>query len=68
MWLNISATNGDEDAAKSRDIIAKRMTPANILTAQKLERECFKKKYKWCRVQRNYKSRGCFNPYFFIYI
>ena len=48
MWLNISATNGDEDAAKSRDIIAKRMTPANILTAQKLERECFKKKYKWC--------------------
>tara|TARA_B110000503_G_scaffold60249_1_gene95785 strand:+ start:102 stop:299 length:198 start_codon:yes stop_codon:yes gene_type:complete len=47
MWLNISATNGDEDAAKSRDIIAKRMTPANILTAQKLDRECVKKKYKW---------------------
>ena len=48
MWLNISATNGDEDAAKSRDIIAKRMTPNDILTAQKLDRECVKKKYKWC--------------------
>ena len=47
MWLNISATNGDEDAAKSRDIIVKRMTPNDILTAQKLDRECVKKKYKW---------------------
>jgi uncharacterized protein len=39
MWFNLSAAQGDQDAAGARDSIAKRMTPAQIAEAQKLARE-----------------------------
>ena len=42
MWLNIAASS------KNRDIVAKRMTPADISTAQNLARECVRKNYKGC--------------------
>ena len=48
MWLNIAAISGDTDAVKNRDIVAKTMTPADISAAQKLARECVRKKYKGC--------------------
>ena len=48
MWGNIAATNGNELGAKLRDEFEKKMTPADISTAQKLARECVKKKYKGC--------------------
>ena len=48
MWWNISASNGDKLAAKNREIVAKKMTAADISAAQKLARECVKKKYKGC--------------------
>ena len=48
MWFNIAASSGDEDAVKNRDIVAKRLTPADISAAQKLARECVRKKYKGC--------------------
>ena len=48
MWLNIAASQGNENAVKSRDLIAKVMTPAQIAEAQKLARECVKKNYKDC--------------------
>ena len=48
MWLNIAASSGNETASKNRDIIAKRMTPADISTAQQLARECVRRKYKDC--------------------
>jgi len=48
MWTNLSILNGNEIGAKIRNIIAKRMTPADISTAQKLARECVRKKYKGC--------------------
>ena len=48
MWFNIAASSGNTNASKNRDIVAKRMTPADISTAQKLARECVKKKYKGC--------------------
>ena len=48
MWWNISASNGHKNAVKNRDIIAKKMTTADISTAQKLARECVRKKYKGC--------------------
>jgi len=48
MWLNIAASSGNETASKNRDIVAKRMTPADISAAQKLARECIRKKYKGC--------------------
>src|SRR5262245_48134220 len=39
MWLNLSASQGREGAAAFRDLIARRMTPAQIEEAQKLTRE-----------------------------
>jgi TPR repeat protein len=48
MWWNIAAPSGDKDAVKSRDIIAKQMTPSQLEKAQDLARECVRKKYKGC--------------------
>ena len=49
MWFNIAASSGDsKNASKNRDIIAERMTSADISAAQKLARECVRKKYKGC--------------------
>jgi hypothetical protein len=48
MWWNIAASTGNENAIKNLDIVAKRMTPANINAAQDLARECVRKKYKDC--------------------
>ena len=48
MWWNIAISNGLEDAVTERDELAKRMTPADISAAQKLARECVRKKYKDC--------------------
>jgi TPR repeat protein len=48
MWFNISASSGNKIASNNRDIVTKRMTPAQIADAQKLARECVKKKYKGC--------------------
>jgi len=43
-WINLSATQGDKKAAKTRDTIAKKMTPAQIAEAQRLAREWKSKK------------------------
>ena len=48
MWFNIAASQGDESAAINRDVVAKRMTPSQIETAQRLAGECVKKNYKGC--------------------
>ena len=48
MWWNIAASTGDKDAVSNRDIVANQMTPADISAAQKLARECVRKKYKGC--------------------
>ena len=47
MWSNIATANG-ETATVTRDIVAKKMTSAEIKKAQKLARECVAKKYKGC--------------------
>jgi hypothetical protein len=39
MWYNLAAAQGDQDAARHRDELAKLMTPAQIAEAQKLARE-----------------------------
>ena len=39
MWLNLAATQGRESAATFRDLVARRMTAAQIAEAQKLARE-----------------------------
>ena len=48
MWGNIASSNGNENGGKVRDIAVKNMTPADISAAQKLARECVRKKYKGC--------------------
>ena len=49
MWLNIAASSVEnKNVTKNRDIAAKRMTPAELSTAQRLARECVRKKYKGC--------------------
>jgi hypothetical protein len=39
MWLNLAAAQGEEAAPKARDMIAVRMTPAQLAEAQNLARE-----------------------------
>jgi hypothetical protein len=48
MWLNIAALNGVRSAPKDREIVEKRMSPADISTAQRLAQECVDKSYKGC--------------------
>ena len=44
MWFNLAAAQGKEGAASFRDLVARRMTPAQIAEAQKLAREWKPKK------------------------
>ncbi len=48
MWLIIGASNGSPSAPKNRDIIAKRLTAAEISKSQQLARECVARQYKDC--------------------
>jgi uncharacterized protein len=45
MWLNLSAAGGTDPTTKDRDLVAAKMTPAQIAEAQKLARE-WKPKYR----------------------
>jgi hypothetical protein len=45
MWWSIAASQGGEEASSNRDIIAEKMTPADISKAQELARECVAKNY-----------------------
>jgi len=48
MWGDIAEKNGNKRGTKVRDFAVKQMTSADISTAQKLARECIRKKYKGC--------------------
>jgi len=48
MWLSLAASNGEASGKPMRDLIEKSMSPAEISKAQKLARECVRKKYKGC--------------------
>jgi hypothetical protein len=39
MWFNLSAAAGEKDAARERNVVAAKMTPAQIAEAQRLARE-----------------------------
>ena len=52
-WYNLAASRSTDEegrntATENRDIIAAKMTPAQVAEAQKLARECVKKNYKGC--------------------
>ena len=50
MWFNIVASKDytNENVVSHRDAVKQLMTPAQIAEAQKLARECVRKKYKGC--------------------
>jgi TPR repeat protein len=48
MWFSIAESSGSKGAVKGRGFVAKKMTPADNSTAQKLARECIRKKYRGC--------------------
>ena len=48
MWRNLAASSGHKGASNNRDIVAKKMTTADISAAQDLARECVRKEYKGC--------------------
>ena len=49
MWYNLGAVSGKAPkAAKNRDELAAKMTPAQIAEAQKLARECQARSFKGC--------------------
>ena len=39
IWYNLAAAQGEETARENRDLIAKKMTPAQVAEAQRLARE-----------------------------
>ena len=43
MWFNIAAAQDNENAREQRDIVAKRITPAQVAEAQALAREWMEK-------------------------
>jgi TPR repeat protein len=48
MWYNIAAANGNDSGSKYRDIVAAKMTAADISKAQSMARECMNSGYKNC--------------------
>jgi len=48
MWVSIAASSGDLKTLEILDLVAKRMTAAEISKAQDLARECLSKNYKDC--------------------
>jgi hypothetical protein len=48
MYFTLAAAQGQQQSVKLRDALAKKMAPAQIAEAQKLARECVRKKYKGC--------------------
>ena len=48
MWFNIAAANGNNAAVKNRDTLAKELTKADIIEAQKRAKRCVASGYKDC--------------------
>ena len=48
MWFNIAGANGDEFGRDDREIIERKMTPADISEAQKRARICMASNYTDC--------------------
>ena len=48
MWNEIAAKNKQKNSDQMRNLIESNMTPDQIAEAQKLARECVRKKYKGC--------------------
>ena len=48
MWSDLAAVSGDEAMVLARDLVASRMTPAQIAEAQQLSQQCQTRQFKGC--------------------
>jgi TPR repeat protein len=48
MWFTLSAQTGYAEAVKNRDIVAEKLTPAQIAAATKMAEECQKREFTDC--------------------
>ena len=48
VWFSVSAAQGHEDAKNNRDIVAAKLTPQDLSTAQAIATKCFESNYKDC--------------------
>ncbi len=48
MWYNIGSANGNALGGKNRDVIAQKMTPADISEAQRRAKVCMASDYQDC--------------------
>jgi TPR repeat protein len=48
MWYNLASYNGSEQGGKSKDDMAKKMTPADISKAQDMSSLCLESNYTAC--------------------
>ena len=48
MWFSLGAMAGDRDSLKNRDVVAGRMTPAQVSEAQRLALQCQAQQFKGC--------------------
>jgi len=48
MWASLAATGGNDVAAKNRDLIATKLTPQELVGAQRRARECQARAFRQC--------------------
>lgn len=48
MWFNLGAMAGNRDSVKNCDVVARRMTPAQVTEAQRLAQQCQAQQLKGC--------------------
>ena len=48
MWFNLAAVSGNANAVRQRNFVASKMTPQQIVEAQKMARECQARNFKNC--------------------
>ena len=48
MWFTLAALSGDRDSVKNRDVVARRMTPAQVTEAQRRAQQCQAQQFKGC--------------------
>jgi TPR repeat protein len=48
IWWSVAAAQGEEDAKRNRDIVAKRLTPDQLTQAQQIATRCIDSDYQDC--------------------
>ena len=48
MWFNLASHNGYSEGQKARDIMARKLSPQDLIEAQKMSQHCLKSRYEDC--------------------